>query len=313
MKKLLYTVAKTKDNKIVKANNAEKNEAYYCVVCGGEMVLKKSEKQLRRSHFAHKVLTENCTPEGALHFAFKNLLFERIDNCLKNDHSLEVEWLCEFCNQKHKVNLLKKTENVKIETTLDYCKPDIVLFDENNTPIIAIEVVVTHYPEETSLKYFRDNKIVLIRFDISVEEDLESVNKEILSPSQVLCCLNYPKCDYCGSFMRANKILISNAECWKCDSPMKIARPDRNKDNVPDKEQLDFLQKMGVKIELRHIRDWGDDYVSVCKKCNLFCGPVREGGYFSGQYELEEYGMGYRCPICSKAIKLPPEKFFFIK
>ena len=154
MKKLLYTIAKTKDNKIIKAINADKNESYYCVVCGSEMVLKKSEKQLRRSHFAHKVLTENCTPEGALHFAFKNLLFERIDNCLKNDHLLEIEWLCEFCNQKHKVDLLKKTENVKIEAILDSCKPDIVLFDKDNVPIIAIEVIVTHYPEETSLKYF---------------------------------------------------------------------------------------------------------------------------------------------------------------
>lgn len=310
MEKLLYTIAKTKDNKIINSVNANKSETYYCVVCGGKMILKKSEKQLRRTHFAHKRLTENCTPEGALHFAFKNFLFDRINNCLRNKFPLKTEWLCEFCNKKHEVDLLKKTEKVKIETVLGSCKPDIVLFDKNDTPIIAIEIVVTHCPEETSLKYFRDNKIVLIRFDIDKEEDLDSVNKEILKPSTVLCCLNYPKCEYCGSFMTVKKLLISNAECWKCGSLMKMASPDRNDDNTPDKDQLDFLQKKGVKIESRYIRDWGNDYVNICKKCNLFCGPIREGGYFSGQYELEKYGVGYHCSICNKSVKLPPEKYF---
>lgn len=310
MKKLLYTVAQNINGELIKAAEANKGEDYCCPTCKGSMILRKSEKQLRRPHFAHKALTDNCTPETALHFAFKNFLFKRIDDCIKNQLPLKMKWECMFCDQGHEVDLLKKVRSAKIEATLDACKPDIVLFDENNKAIIAIEVVVTHSPEEVSLEYFRNNKIVLIRFDIEKEEDLDIIQKDILAPSSVLCCLNYPRCESCGSFMKAKSIAISDAECWKCGASMKIASPDRDKDGIPDKEQLNFLESKGIRIQPRSIRDWGEDYVNVCKHCNMFCGPVHEVDYFCGKYDLEEYGTGYRCPICHSVVKLPSAKFF---
>lgn len=312
MKDILYTIAK-QNNEIVSINDASKGNSYYCIVCGGGMILKKSEKQLRRPHFSHKSLTVNCTPEGALHLAFKTLLFQEIKDRLQNNQIMQIEWACQFCNRKHSVNLLNKVKNLEIEASLKTCKPDILLFDEDNKPIIAIEIVVTHEPEEESLKCFRDNKIVLVQFNIKNENDLKTVREETIISSLVLCCLNNQRCDHCGDFMYTKERMISNAECWKCGAPMKIADFETNEKGEVNIEEIMFLKKQGIFIEQRQIKDWGKDYVNVCKKCNYFHGPVRVCGYFNNNYKLEKYVVGYECLRCGNKQSLSSNKMFFIE
>lgn len=312
MKDILYTVAKL-NNEIVGINGASKGNSYCCVICGGEMILKKSDKQLRRPHFSHKNLTANCTPEGALHLAFKNLLFEEINNRLQNSHIMQIEWGCEFCGKNHVVNLLNKVKNVEIESSLKTCKPDILLFDEYDKPIIAIEVVVTHEPEEESLKYFRDNKIVLVQLNIKNEDDLKIVREETIIPSLVLCCLNNQRCDHCNDFMHTKKRMISNAECWKCSTPMKIADFETNEKGEVNLEEILFLKKQGIIIENRYVKDLGNYYVNVCRKCNYFHGPVRMCSYFNNDYKLEKYIVGYECLRCGNKQDISLDKMFLIK
>lgn len=313
MKEILYTTAKLKNNEIINIKDAQKNQLYYCVTCNKQMILKKSDKQIRRPHFSHKSLITNCTPEGVLHKSFKSILFKKIENKLKYNKSIEIEWLCKFCNKKHNVNLLSKTKKVKLEAHLRDCKPDILLFDKNNNPIIAIEVIVTHSPNEKTLKYLRDNNIVLLKFNIKNEEDLKEIQKDNINPSSVLCCLNNPRCTKCNSFMQYSKGIISNAPCWKCNSPMKIANFDTDRNDNLDKEEFLFLKKNGVYIEKRYVNHLGRYNVNVCKTCNYFVGPFMKLDYFYDNYKLENYLLGYSCPNCNYYKKNKENEIYFIK
>lgn len=84
---ILYSVANDAIGNILHARIAEKNLDFFCPVCKGVMVLRKSGKtgkNTKRPHFAHKSLTPNCTPETALHFSFKILAFNYIRRLIEN-------------------------------------------------------------------------------------------------------------------------------------------------------------------------------------------------------------------------------------
>ena len=162
MKDLLYTVARAESGELIKAPDATKGERFLCVVCSGEMILRKSIRQLRRPHFAHKHLTQNCTPESALHFVFKTLLFNTISDNLGKKLPLDVEWDCVFCNEKHGGNLLKKVAAAKLEYDMTVCKPDIALLNSSDKPVVAMEIVVTHSPEDSSKQFYDNNNIILV-------------------------------------------------------------------------------------------------------------------------------------------------------
>jgi competence CoiA-like predicted nuclease len=81
MREILYTIARLQTGAWVLAADAHKGDQFFCPKCSGAMNLRKSGKtgpNSKRPYFAYQSLTPNCTPESALHYSFKNFVFEKI-------------------------------------------------------------------------------------------------------------------------------------------------------------------------------------------------------------------------------------------
>lgn len=193
-REILHIIALDNKNLIVNANNALKGETYFCPSCKSELILKKSGKTgvgSRRPHFAHKSLTVNCTPESVLHYSFKKMLLEKIDNNLINNIPMNIILTCNYCHSIIPVNLLTKNCTVKDEYDMKICRPDIALLDEKGIVYVVFEIVVTHKPEENVVKYYQNNNILLIQINLFTEHDLENIEETIIKNSIIITRPDY--------------------------------------------------------------------------------------------------------------------------
>lgn len=126
----------------------------------------------KRPHFAHKNLSPNCTPETVLHYSFKTLLCQKIQDCIDHKLRLEIHWGYDPCEGHHTGNLLRKAVQVKSECKLGLYQPDISLLDQNGRPIAVIEVIVTHAPEQATVNYYKLNEITLVTYVLESDEDI---------------------------------------------------------------------------------------------------------------------------------------------
>lgn len=196
MSKILYSIAKDQEGNWINASDAEKGQKFSCLVCGDELVLRKSGREgpgSKRPHFAHKADTPNCSPETALHFAFKTLLAERLRRGIKLRSKLIFSWVCQYCHVSHFSELLERARTVVLEYNMGICKPDLAILDENGVVFAVIEVVVTHQPEKTVKEYYKQNNIILIQFSLKSDLELNNFDERVTCPDMVNYCQN-PKC-----------------------------------------------------------------------------------------------------------------------
>ena len=219
MKELLINFAFDDNNNIVFAKDAIKGVKCKCPECGEELVFKSSGKTgpgSRRPHFAHKGGGGlNCTQESMLHSAFKLKTAEIIQGKIASGcKEFIINWKCSGCDKSYKGNLLYLAKEVKVEFDLGECRPDIALLDVNGKIVIAIEIVNTHYPEDAVLKYYRDNGIVLVQFNVT-EDDLLDVEGKLHNPDNVSLCLD-SKCREFKSTLLNRTVIQRNIECIRC-------------------------------------------------------------------------------------------------
>ncbi len=318
MTTILYTVAIDKDGNLNKANDSEKGGDFFCPVCKTDLILRKSGntgKGAKRPHFAHRSLTPNCTPETALHYAFKNLLFSKIKQHIIAETPLSISWSCKYCGVPHTGNLLKKIKTVKLEHNLIVCQPDIALIDYNDKVFAVIEVVVTHKPEENVVKFYSDNNIILIQIKLSSDRDIDDLESKVSQPDEVSTCYN-PKCKTCGQFQQKRIMTIIEGPCWKCGDTMKIAtissstgglvRGSSNNVRPSDftDEEITFAKKKGVLLKTQYSKTVNGKYLAnSCDKCGAFAGDF----YLYSQYiapasygtlPSETFDIGYHCEHC---------------
>lgn len=314
MRDILYTIAYDPANQLVLAVNAVKGEKYRCPECKGEMIPRRSVEQKRgakRPHYAHKVLSPNCKPESVLHFGFKRLLSERIQGNLDRREPLPVRWKCSTCEKEHKGNILKKATQVNEEFSLGSCRPDIALIGEGNVAVWALEVVVTHAPEEHVVDYYRKHRIALARFDLRSDTDLEKATAQVLEPDHVDQCVN-PRCSKCGRFQRNVVLWIIEAGCWKCGCVMPLAIVDGGEsrggsfagpEHFTDQE-LTIARAKGCLIRNNYSRTQRRSYpANTCKECGAFAGEYHLFDQYivpadRGELKSEKLDVGYYCEHC---------------
>jgi len=315
---ILYTQGKDSSGSLVFAKDAEKGLDYFCPLCNTEFILRKSGntgKGSKRPHFAHKNLTVNCTPETVLHYLFKTQAYELIRKHILQNEALNFNWMCKYCEEKHSGNLLKKAKNVKLEYNLGSCLPDIALFDENDKVYAVIEVVVTHAPEESTLKFYKENKIILIKLNIVNESQLENVNEKLTYPDFVDFCIN-PRCKKCGDYLLKKRMIIIEAKCYRCEKDIKIAGIDSQNDGVIRKinshltpsdfneMEIDFARSKKVNLVLNFSKTAGMKYLAnSCKECKAFMGDFHsfEEYYAPAEYgdlKSQKYDIGFVCRNC---------------
>jgi ribosomal protein L37AE/L43A len=317
---ILYAAAKDKFEELVTAIDAPKGEEYFCPQCGGKMILRRSGNtgpNSKRPHFSHKALNANCTPESVLHFGFKTLAYQLINKKSSEDAEIKISWNCGKCRGTHSGrNLLKQANKAKLEYNLGPCIPDIALFDAKGNVLAVVEIVVTHAPELAVLSYYRENKIILIQYNLSCETELFDVEKRLSKPDSVDACPN-PKCPHCGQHMGERKLIVVECECYACRAPMKIAlgfgAPNSGglyNDVNPDgpvfsprdfsPAEIKLANEAGVDIRKTHkgVDDFRDN-ACHCPNCNRWRGTTHlyqiASDALSGKHPFEFRTIGYEC------------------
>lgn len=302
-KDILYSTAEMPTGQLIKARDADKGGSYACPVCKQPFVFRKGSQ--KRPHFAHKVLSPNCKPETALHYSFKTLLYDKIQKHLDQELPLRIQWTCSSCQEIHTGNLLKKAVQVRLEHNLGTCQPDIALLDRNDCMLAAIEVVVTHAPEQATLKFYKQNRIALVLYSLKSDEDIERLDRDVLEPNAVNLCTN-PKCPKCGEYMHKKHLLIIDAKCWKCCASMKVAalRSDSEYIGLSDfsESDIELANQNGCFLKSRYSHVVEDKYIAnTCRKCGKFIGDhYLFGDYVANlAYERKELDAEYFCDRCS--------------
>lgn len=164
------TFAYDKDKNIVYIADAKKGNDYFCPSCQKRFVVKNSGKKGRGSrcpHFAHPAHSE-CH-ESELHTIFKQKAIEMLKK------QLEVHVFPVVINNK-RGNLLGDVSRIEGEFFLGIGnpRPDIALVNHDGNCIAALEIVVTHKPEDATIEYYNKNDIVCLQYDVKAE-DIKSI------------------------------------------------------------------------------------------------------------------------------------------
>jgi len=308
MKCILYTVALNKTKELVTANEAEKGEDFTCATCDSVLILKKSGKSgpgSKRPHFAHKALNPNCTPETALHFGFKTLLAELLQQKINESSCITISWQCEYCSENHSGNLLKKVKSISLEHNMGLCRPDIALFDSDGNVFGVIEVVVTHKPEQSVLAHYHSQGIICIQLTLTSDEDIYRIEEIISWPSRVHTCFN-PRCKVCHNFTAKRTMIIVKGWCWNCGDDMKVAAIQIPGSTLgPEEfttEEVKLARSKGVVLQHNRIKI-SNHLVNYCPECQKstwtqylfkdFIAPASRNEFAS-----ESITIGYFCEHC---------------
>jgi len=300
-KDILYSIGRTSVGQLIKAVDAEKGISYACPVCSQALILRKGTR--KRPHFAHKTLSPNCTPETALHYGFKTLLFSKIQKHLDQQLPLEMRWDCSACGGVHTGNLLKKAVKVMLEHNLGTCQPDIALLDEDDCTVAVIEVIVTHAPEQRVLDYYKNNDIAVVAYELESDEDVNQLDALNLKPNSVNVCRN-PRCSRCNRHMARKKLLVIDGDCWKCRAPMKVAalEGDMGYEGDFSPSDIQLATQYGVFLKSHYSRTAEMNYVAnTCRKCGAFIGDhyLFTDYVADSSHSRQKLDAGYYCCYCS--------------
>jgi predicted RNA-binding Zn-ribbon protein involved in translation (DUF1610 family) len=193
---ILHKYAEDTNGNIIHITNAETGNRYSCPNCKEEFIFKNGK--IRQKHFSHKNQSADCggKGEGYLHETFKKLLFHKIIENIRNNTPLEIQWKCNVCGYPHSYNLLLGISEIKMEYSLEACRPDLVLLNQQEKIPFIIEIVDKHEPENNVIEYCKKTNTILIRIKLETIDDLENIEAKVKFPSSVvffnmLNCPNY--------------------------------------------------------------------------------------------------------------------------
>ncbi|MDE5607903.1 MAG: hypothetical protein K2I64_03110 [Muribaculaceae bacterium] len=176
-----YSYANNSSNELIKVSTAQRNEKYFCPVCG-ELMIPHMGK-IRRWHFVHKN-TENCSYESYLHLLAK---FKIRETFLKSEHfllSYKAKALCSHecpfitspkCEDEKPVqfDLRRYYDKCEIEASYYQYRADLLLSSSTNSnrPPVLIEIRVTHKCTEDKI----NSGARIIEIPIQSEEQIDHI------------------------------------------------------------------------------------------------------------------------------------------
>ncbi len=184
MAELLISFA-LKEGRVVHVDAVDRGRACRCIcpACEGPLVARKGN--IRVHHFAHDADTA-CDGESALHATARLLLFQRIQDALQEQRDIPLFWQCLICPDecRHDGNLLKRAVNAAMELTISDAdiRPDILLTGIDGIPTALLEIVHTHAPEKSVIRYAKDNNLPLLEFHVNAGDDLHQFSEGALTP-----------------------------------------------------------------------------------------------------------------------------------
>jgi len=281
-----YPYALDKSGSIVKAVDTPRSELYTCISCGERMVLRRGE--IKRPYFAHYTEDLNCTPETVIHKMAKDNIKTGIDRALKWKFKYQFTWRCPVCNQDHKGDLALSPREVKTEVSLDGVRPDILLSSIKGKPLVAVEVVVTHSPEQEAIEAYKRLKmpVLLIR---PGWEDLEKLKTGLGQVKAWKARCRAKRCPKCKSILRHTKISsVNTRHCWKCGKLVRVLWPggfNPYDSRERSKSMIGPASMVGVKLRMRKAKTDRRQY--AFHECP-YCGKPQGDTYIYTDWFNEE-------------------------
>ena len=169
-----YPYALDASDQVVNILDAPKRQSYLCLACSAPMLVKRGH--IRQPHFAHKEAIPCTDPNTALHKTAQALIVKSLVYARNNQKEYRLGYPCPDCGEKVSYNIVPVVTDVNPEETIvDGTRSDIVIYRDDNKPII-IEVVVTHDLEPGTRQRYAESKIpaFLIRPTWDSLDELES-------------------------------------------------------------------------------------------------------------------------------------------
>lgn len=236
MTDILYEYANNEKGELINASTATTAGSFFCPECNGEMVLHKAGKgaNSHRSHFQHKFTNPECSSESYLHYIFKLKLESVLKSYLRARKPFYIKWTPDFYEERT-CNLLKTTieivheKKIKSDVGNSLYQPDISLINAEGKKYVAIEIVVSHFPEPKTLDFYSENKIFLLQIQLD-PNSLYSINhiEEIASRPNIFTFTAVSKdnksisCNLCGKERKIATFKFGKIACHRCNSPVKF-------------------------------------------------------------------------------------------
>lgn len=202
----LYAYNSAKE--LVRIDNAQRQEKYYCINCDGEMIPKQGKKN--KWHFAHKNITPKCKYDNYIHKLAEIKLSEWFRNSKNIQIELKTNFECknwekckwsnkddyydeEYCHWEEHTpfNLKDYYTDCDVEKKLGDFVPDIRLYNHlKNVDPIFIEINVHHPCSKEKIS----SNIRIIEIDIEEEADIEQIiNSSTLQESDGIRFYNFKR------------------------------------------------------------------------------------------------------------------------
>lgn len=253
-----YPTALDPSGNLVSAVTAPRRGQYRCLECSSEMVVCRGDvKQPYFRHSSDPSIERFCNPESFIHKLAKRLLKEKLDLALRENTPFILKWECTDCHKDFSINLTDCIDQVEVEQSLfnNAVRPDVTSFNKG-IPVITLEIVNTHSPEEKTLKICEDNGVRVFVIPVSPQKNLveewqhnEVKGKWVLSENSL--AFTSSLCEQCTKHRMETKALL--IERQKRDRKEWEKRKEKQKREQEKKEK-----KLEISARLNHdrLRRW---------------------------------------------------------
>lgn len=215
-KKLLQTLGYDTEGKIIHVNNTEKGGTYTCPQCGDRIIARNGGK-MQRPHFAHfKKSVQKCNGATVLYRYILSQASKILQTYIEQKKSFNIHWSCPYCSKSYSKDLLQKVNSLAIGKSINGHCTDILLSDEEGTPLIAIEILINRRLTKKVIEQYETKGIILIQIH-ATENDWENITALLQHPHSVSFCSNKE----CYNFqfnenIFRREIYLQKFKCKKC-------------------------------------------------------------------------------------------------
>ena len=141
---------------------ALRTSIHYCFGCNQEMVPRQGN--IRQHHFAHKQPFTQCASDQALHENAKANICHGLLKALESGHEYHLKYPCQKCRENLGNNIAIPGTGIASErTVIKGTRSDLVVFKEDTTPKVIIEIVVSHDLEQQTKEKYEDAGIPVVK------------------------------------------------------------------------------------------------------------------------------------------------------
>lgn len=277
MREILYPYALDHSGNVAGADVADRNESFTCIGCGERMVLRRGK--IKVAHFGHWPGVESCGGETVLHKMAKAAIKYGIERAIREKTPYSFTWYCSVCLKDHKGDLAVNEREIRVEEQLNGIRPDLLAVSMKGKPLVAIEVIVSHYPEPETVEVYERIGIPVVLVRVGWDE-LKELSKGLGRVEVLNTACRAKRCSKCNEIMLEVEVgSLDGYPCWKCRKRMPVLWFDGRYGGAArdlSKRKIEVAAELGIRLEWVYSRTAGYKYqMHVCPSCG-----AKQGNYY---------------------------------